>query len=87
MRPFFATSLIDYWRRWHISLHDWMKDYVFYSLSVTSIGRALGIYFCLFVSFLFMGAWHEIGLTFLAVGVWHGPQPGGWVYAALNGIT
>ncbi len=72
MRPFFATSLIDYWRRWHISLHDWMKDYVFYSLSVTSIGRALGIYFCLFVSFLFMGAWHEIGLTFLAVGVWHG---------------
>jgi alginate O-acetyltransferase complex protein AlgI len=71
-RPFFATSLIDYWRRWHISLHDWMKDYVFFSLSVTSVGRRLGIYFCLIVSFLFMGVWHDIGPTFLAVGLWHG---------------
>lgn len=72
MRPFFATSLIDYWRRWHISLHDWMKDYVFFTLSVTSIGRKLGIYFCLIVSFLFMGVWHDVGPTFLAVGLWHG---------------
>lgn len=72
MRPFFSTSLIDYWRRWHISLHDWMKDYLFFSLSVTAIGRTLGIYFCLIVSFLFMGAWHDVSLTFLAVGVWHG---------------
>lgn len=72
MRPFFATSLIEYWRRWHISLHDWMKDYVFFSLSVTSFGRTLGIYFCLVVSFLFMGIWHDVGPTFLAVGLWHG---------------
>jgi alginate O-acetyltransferase complex protein AlgI len=71
-RPFFATSLIDYWRRWHISLHDWMKDYVFFSLSATSAGRAFGIYFCLIVSFLFMGFWHDVGWTFLAVGLWHG---------------
>lgn len=72
MRPFFATSLIEYWRRWHISLHDWMKDYVFFSLSVSAAGRTLGIYFCLILSFLFMGAWHDIGWNFLAVGLWHG---------------
>lgn len=72
MRPFFSTSLIEYWRRWHISLHDWMKDYVFFSLSVTPIGRTLGIYFCLIISFLFMGIWHDVGPTFLAVGLWHG---------------
>lgn len=71
-RPFFATSLIDYWRRWHISLHDWMKDYVFFSLSTSGAGRAFGIYFCLIVSFLFMGIWHDVGWTFLAVGLWHG---------------
>lgn len=71
-RPFFATSLIDYWRRWHISLHDWMKDYVFFSLSTSAAGRTFGIYFCLIVSFLFMGIWHDVGWTFLAVGLWHG---------------
>ena len=71
-RPFFATSLIDYWRRWHISLHDWMKDYVFYSLSTSAAGRAFGIYFCLFVSFLFMGLWHDVRWTYLAVGLWYG---------------
>lgn len=80
-RPFFATSLIDYWRRWHISLHDWMKDYVFFSLSTTAVGRTFGIYFCLIVSFLFMGIWHDVGWTFLAVGLWHG------VFISLDYLT
>lgn len=71
-RPFFATSLIDYWRRWHVSLHDWMKDYVFFSLAASPFGRLFGVYLCLLVSFLFMGVWHDVGWTFLAVGLWHG---------------
>ncbi|HRK08343.1 MAG TPA: MBOAT family O-acyltransferase [Pseudobdellovibrionaceae bacterium] len=71
-RPFQATSLIDYWRRWHISLHDWMKDYVFIPLANSSIGKQLGVPAALFLSFIFMGLWHEITWTFFAVGVWHG---------------
>jgi len=82
--PFFATSLEDYWRRWHITLGSWMRDYIFYPLSLSKtftklgkvsrkiLGRYLGK---LFPTFLAMQ------ITFLIVGIWHGPQ---WKFVAFG---
>ena len=41
-RPLFATSLADYWRRWHITLGQWMRDYLFYPLSLSKPFGRLG---------------------------------------------
>lgn len=87
-RPFFATSLADFWRRWHTSLGSWMKDYVFYSLSLSKafvfinkqsrkhLGRKFGKYLTLsiasFVVYFIIGIWHGAGLNFLAFGLYNG---------------
>ncbi len=87
-RPFFATSLADFWRRWHTSLGTWMKDYVFYSLSLSKafvfinkasrkhLGRKFGKYLTLsiasFIVYFIIGIWHGAGLNFLAFGLYNG---------------
>jgi hypothetical protein len=87
-RPIFATSLTDYWRRWHISLGVWMKDYLFYPLSLSKplgrlgkftrkhIGGTLGKIFptslATFVVYFAIGIWHGANFKYIAFGLWNG---------------
>ncbi len=70
-RPYLATSLQDFWRRWHISLSSWLRDYLYVSLGGNRRG-VLRLYLNLFVTMTLGGIWHGAGLTFLVWGMWHG---------------
>ena len=67
-RPYLATSITDFWRRWHISLSTWFRDYVYIPLggNRVSAGRHL---FNLFVVWLLTGIWHGANWTFLLWGL------------------
>jgi len=70
-RPYHATSISDFWRRWHISLYSWFKDYIYIPLggSRVSIPRW---YFNLFIVFFISGVWHGANWTFILWGSLHG---------------
>jgi alginate O-acetyltransferase complex protein AlgI len=69
--PYTARSLTDFWRRWHISLSTWFRDYLYIPLggSRTTPGR---VYRNLAVVFLLCGLWHGASWTFAAWGLYHG---------------
>jgi D-alanyl-lipoteichoic acid acyltransferase DltB (MBOAT superfamily) len=71
--PYFATSIADFWRRWHISFSRWILDYIFKPLQIEwrNAGK-LGVVGALIVTFLFSGLWHGVALTFMAWGLLHG---------------
>jgi hypothetical protein len=70
-RPYSAQSLADFWRRWHISLSTWFRDYVYISLggNRTSVARW---HANILVVFLLSGLWHGAGWTFVLWGALHG---------------
>lgn len=82
-RPVFAVSLADYWRRWHISLGQWMRDYLFYPLSLSKmgskirqkvggkLGRLLPTAIATFVVYFVIGIWHGSDFRFVALGLWN----------------
>jgi D-alanyl-lipoteichoic acid acyltransferase DltB (MBOAT superfamily) len=70
-RPFAALSIADYWRRWHITLSSWIRDYVFFPLAASPLGAA-GPYPLVVITFLVLGAWHGLSVNFLLYGLWHG---------------
>lgn len=70
-RPYTAVSIKDFWRRWHISLSSWLRDYVYIPLG----GNRKGIlrkYANLLMTFLASGIWHGAGLNFIFWGLMHG---------------
>jgi alginate O-acetyltransferase complex protein AlgI len=69
-RPFFAINLVDFWRRWHISLSTWFRDYVYLPLGGNRRGFARTCY-NLFVVMLLAGLWHGARLNFVLWGCWH----------------
>lgn len=84
LRPFFSKSIAEYWRRWHITLGVWMKDYIFYPLSVSaplrklnraaragfgSRGKRLSVYAATFVTWFVTGIWHGLTPNFLLWGM------------------
>lgn len=87
-RPLFATSLADFWRRWHITLGAWMRDYLFYPLSLSKpfarlgkltrkrIGGTLGKIFptslATFLIYFVIGVWHGANWRYIAYGFWNG---------------
>ena len=87
-RPIFALSLSEYWRRWHITLGDWMRDYVFYPISLSKPFAKLGIWsrkkiggklgkilptsLATFIVYIFIGIWHGASLKYIAYGFWNG---------------
>lgn len=71
--PYFATSIAEFWRRWHISFSRWILDYIFKPLQVEwRNARKLGVVGALLVTFLFSGLWHDATLTFMTWGLLHG---------------
>lgn len=84
IRPFFAKNTAEYWRRWHITLGGWMKDYVFYPVSVSAplrrlgraarkkwprFGKRLPVYAASVVTWFCTGIWHGITPNFLLWGM------------------
>jgi D-alanyl-lipoteichoic acid acyltransferase DltB (MBOAT superfamily) len=70
-RPYFAYSVTDFWRRWHISLSTWLKDYVYIPMGGSRCSK-LRNYWNIFVTFLVSGIWHGANWTFIVWGIWHG---------------
>ena len=69
--PYLATSISDFWRRWHISLSTWLRDYLFIPLggSRASLPRTCAN---LLITMGLGGLWHGAGWPFLVWGLWHG---------------
>lgn len=70
MRPYFATSIREFWRRWHISLSEWLRDYVYIPLGGSRKGRFIR-YSNLLIVFMVSGVWHGAGYKFLFWGLLH----------------
>ena len=70
-RPYFSVSITDFWRRWHISLSRWLKDYVYIPLGGSRCSRIRN-YWNIFVTFLVSGIWHGANWTFIVWGIIHG---------------
>lgn len=87
-QPFFARSISDFWHRWHITLGTWMKDYIFYPISLSKwmskfgkfskktfgkkVGRTLPICVANIVVFLVVGIWHGAAWKFIVYGLYNG---------------
>jgi alginate O-acetyltransferase complex protein AlgI len=69
--PYLAANIADFWRRWHISLSTWLRDYLFIPLG-GSRGSTWQTCRNLFVTMLLGGLWHGASWTFVAWGAWHG---------------
>ena len=88
-QPLFSVSISDFWRRWHISLGTWMKDYVFYPLTLSKVmckfqkkakakwGRKKGRFVTIAISDL---------IVFVLVGLWHGPSWNNVGWGFYNGV-
>ena len=69
--PYISTSIGDFWRRWHISLSSWFRDFVFYPLErrrLKWIGQPLNT----LIVFVLVGLWHGLAVTFVLWGLLHG---------------
>jgi D-alanyl-lipoteichoic acid acyltransferase DltB (MBOAT superfamily) len=97
--PYASRSITEFWRRWHISLSTWFRDYLYIPLGGNRHGAAR-TYRNLFIVFLLCGLWHGAGWTFVLWGLWHGtflvlertglgrilagaPAPLAWAYAMI----
>ena len=94
--PFTSTSIQEFWRKWHISLSTWFKEYLYIPLGGNRKGRPRTV-FNKFMIFFCCGLWHGAAWTFVVWGLIHGffllleeylpirklPKPVGWVYAML----
>lgn len=69
--PYLSASVQEFWRRWHISLSSWFKEYVYIPLGGNRKGAAR-TYLNLFIVFLLTGIWHGANFTFVAWGLFHG---------------
>ncbi len=69
--PYIAANFTEFWRRWHISLSTWIRDYLYIPLGGNRVPR-YRVYFNLWLCFLISGLWHGANWTFVAWGVYHG---------------
>lgn len=71
-QPYFAQSVVDFWRRWHISLSTWFRDYVYFPLGGSRCSK--------------IKRYRNIMITFLVSGLWHGASWNYVIWGALHGI-
>ena len=69
--PYFALSVQDFWRRWHISLSTWLRDYIYIPLGGNRRGRGRK-YLNILATFLVSGLWHGVGWQYVVWGLLHG---------------
>jgi len=69
--PYIASSMREFWQRWHISLSNWFRDYLYIPLGGNRSG-VLRAYRNLFVVFTLCGLWHGASWPFVLWGLWHG---------------
>lgn len=69
--PYSSKSIREFWRRWHISLSEWLKNYVYFPLGGSKVGTVRR-YLNLIIVFLVSGIWHGASLTFVLWGLLHG---------------
>ena len=85
IRPYFSKSLKEYWRRWHVSMSSWFRDYLFYPVSTSKwmqkftrfakarlgekAGRRLPVYLSMFVVWFATGVWHGASWNFITWGL------------------
>ncbi len=84
IRPYFSKNIAEYWRRWHISLGEWMKDYIFYPISVSqpmlklskaarkrfgAFGNRLPVYVASIATWFVTGIWHGLTPNFVLWGM------------------
>ncbi len=69
--PYISKSIREFWKRWHISLSTWFRDYLYIPLGGNRVSETR-IYFNLIVVFLLCGLWHGANWTFVVWGLWHG---------------
>ena len=70
-RPYFSKSISEFWKRWHISLSTWFRDYLYIPLGGNKVVKWRW-YYNLFITFLVSGFWHGANWTFIAWGALHG---------------
>ena len=70
-QPYFAKSITDFWRRWHISLSRWLRDYIYIPLGGSRCS-SLRNYWNILVTFLVSGIWHGANWTFIIWGGYYG---------------
>ena len=87
-QPLFSTSVEGFWRRWHITLGNWMRDYIFYPLSLSKpfvklgkfsrkivgnrLGKQLPTILAMLITFTIIGLWHGQNWKFIIFGLYHG---------------
>lgn len=74
-RPFVAVNPIDFWRRWHVSFSQWLRDYLYYPLFFTT----KRLHLCFLVTFLCNGLWHSLQWNFLFLGLFWSAMVSGYL--------
>jgi len=69
-RPYCATSIIEFWRRWHITLSFWLRDYLYIPLGGSRLGRTREV-LNIFITMVLGGLWHGANWTFVVWGLLH----------------
>jgi len=71
LTPYYAATPTEFWRRWHISLSEWLRDYVYIPMGGNRHGKFIQLRNVMITMFL-GGLWHGAGILFIAWGLWHG---------------
>lgn len=70
--PYLAKNITEFWKRWHITLGEWMREYLYIPLGGNRVKSNLRLYVNLWVVFLISGLWHGASWTFIFWGIYHG---------------
>lgn len=69
-RPFFSKSIAEFWRRWHMSLSSWLRDYVYYPIAFHSKSPTRAkLYVAIMFTFFLSGLWHGAGWNYVVMGL------------------
>ena len=71
-RPYKATTVAGFWRRWHITLSNWVRDYIYFPLGGARVDKPWKVYRNLMATMLIIGIWHGASWNFVVYGLLHG---------------